>query len=158
MPILPLAFFCLLAAFPALFAPALAGEPFPPAFAAAGRTLAEPAVEEAILAALAERRVNVAGATLEISGMSARGAIPGNATLVIERIAYQPAGQRFTAVLGASTAGQQPAQRFTVAGRLRQGDPGAGPQPSPAGGRGDHRGRSAMGLGRGPDVARQRRL
>lgn len=119
MPILPFAIFCLLAAFPALFTPALAGEPLPPAFAAAGRTLAEPAIEEAILAALAERRVNVAGATLEVSGMSARGAIPGNATLAVERIAYQPAGQRFTAVLSASTGGQ-PAQRFTVAGRLRQ--------------------------------------
>ena len=33
MPILPLAIFCLLAAFPALFTPALAGEPLAPAFA-----------------------------------------------------------------------------------------------------------------------------
>ena len=40
MHILPLAIFGLLAAFWALFTPALAGEPLAPAFAAAGSTLA----------------------------------------------------------------------------------------------------------------------
>ena len=118
MPVLLLAVLCLAGATWSLLQPALADDLASPA-SAGRRTLAEPAIEQAVLAALADRRVNVGGATLEISGMSARTAIPGGATLAVERIAYQPAGQRFTAVLNAAGGGQ-PTQRFTVAGRLRQ--------------------------------------
>jgi flagellar basal body P-ring formation protein FlgA len=119
MPVLLLAVLCLLAALRMPSAPALAGEPEIMASFSAGRALAEPAIERIILAALAERRVTVAGATLELAAVSARVAIPASATLAIERLAYQPAGQRFSAVLSAATPGQ-PTQRFTVAGRLRQ--------------------------------------
>ena len=82
-------------------------------------TPADAAIAETVLAALADRRVDVAGATLEISGISARSAIPAGAELAVERLAWQPAGRRFTAVLTAAARGAPP-QRFTVAGRLRQ--------------------------------------
>jgi flagellar basal body P-ring formation protein FlgA len=119
MPVLLLAVLFMLAAVRTPFAPALADEPEIMTSFSAGRALAEPAIEKVVLAALAERRVNVAGATLELAAVSARAAIPASATLVVERLAYQPAGQRFSAVFGAA-ARNQPTQRFTVAGRLRQ--------------------------------------
>lgn len=80
---------------------------------------ADAAIAETVLAALADRRVDVAGATLEVSGISARSVIPAGAELAVERLAWQPAGRRFTAVLTAAARGAPP-QRFTVAGRLRQ--------------------------------------
>jgi flagella basal body P-ring formation protein FlgA len=119
MPVLFLVVLCLLGAVGAPFAPALASEPDIMSPFSAGRALAEPTIEKVVLAALAERRVNVAGATLELAAVSARAVIPASATLAVERLTYQPAGQRFSAVLSAAAAGQ-PTQRFAVAGRLRQ--------------------------------------
>jgi flagella basal body P-ring formation protein FlgA len=119
MPVLLLAVLCLLAVVRTPFAPAQAGQPEIMASFPAGGALAEPAIEKVVLAALAERRVNVAGATLELAAVSARAAIPASATLAVERLTYQPAGQRFSAVLSVATR-DQPTQRFTLAGRLRQ--------------------------------------
>ena len=156
MPVLLLAVLCLAGATWPLLQPALADDLASPA-AAGRRTLAEPAIEQAVLAALADRRVNVGGATLEISGMSARTAIPGGATLAVERIAYQPAGQRFTAVLNA--AGRRPADAaLHRGGQAATGHPGAGPQSASAGRRGDYRSRCGMGLDGGSGAAGQRRL
>ena len=59
-------------------------------------------LENLILAALAERRVDVVGAFIELYGASAQLAVPTNARVSVERISYQPAGQRFTAVLAAA--------------------------------------------------------
>jgi flagella basal body P-ring formation protein FlgA len=125
MRVLPLAILCFLAGAAAPFANALAVEagsiaaaPAEPSRPAA-KMLADAAIAETVLAALADRRVDVAGASLELSGVSARSAIPADAELAVERLAYQSAGQRFTAVLTAGSRGG-PLQRFTVAGRLRQ--------------------------------------
>ena len=76
-------------------------------------------LENLILAALAERRVDVVGAFIELYGASAQLAVPTNARVSVERISYQPAGQRFTAVLAAAPQDAAP-QRVTVAGRLQR--------------------------------------
>ncbi len=116
MRVLSLAILCFLAGatapFGILAAPADSSRP-------AAKMPADAAIEGTVLAALADRRVDVAGASLELSGASARSAIPADAELAVERLAYQAAGQRFTAVLTASSRGG-PTQRFAVAGRLRQ--------------------------------------
>jgi flagella basal body P-ring formation protein FlgA len=125
MRVLSLAILCFLAGAGAPFADAFAVEAggIPAAAAESSRSAAkmpaDAAISDAVLAALADRRVDVAGASLELSGVSARSAIPDDAKLAVERLAYQPAGQRFTAVLTAASRSEPP-QRFTVAGRLRQ--------------------------------------
>jgi flagellar basal body P-ring formation protein FlgA len=125
MRVLSQAILCFLAGAAAPFATALAveagGIPAAPAESSrpAAKMPADAAIAETVLAAFADRRVDVAGASLELSGVSARSAIAADAELAVERLAYQPAGRRFTAVLTAASRGVPP-QRFTVAGRLRQ--------------------------------------
>jgi Chaperone for flagella basal body P-ring formation len=125
MRVLPLAILCFLAGAGTPSAHALAveagGIPAAPAESRrpAAKMLADAAIEETVLAALADRRVDVGGGSLELSGVSARSAIAADAELAVERLTYQPAGRRFTAVLTAVSRGA-PLQRFTVAGRLRQ--------------------------------------
>jgi flagella basal body P-ring formation protein FlgA len=91
----------------------------PAASRPAAQMPADAAIAEVVLAALADRRVEVGGASLELTGVSARSAIPAGTELTVERLAWQPAGRSFTAVLTALSRGAPP-QRFTVAGRLRQ--------------------------------------
>ena len=76
-------------------------------------------IENLILTALAERRVDVVGAFIELYGASAQLAVPANGRVSVERINYQPAGQRFTAVLATAPQDAVP-QRVMVAGRLQR--------------------------------------
>ena len=124
MRTLPLAILCLCAggaAPSAALAVDVGAIPTGPAapFRPAAQMPADAAIAEVVLAALADRRVEVGGASLELTGVSARSAITAGTELTVERLAWQPAGRSFTAVLTALSRGAPP-QRFTVAGRLRQ--------------------------------------
>ena len=152
MPVLLLAVLCLLAALRTPFAPALAGEPEIMASFSAGRALAEPAIERIILAALAERRVTVAGATLELAAFSSRPARHAR-----HRTARLSAGGPAIQCRAQRRHPGQPAQRFTVAGRLRQ-EVQMPVLNRRLQGRGNHRLGSAMGFGAGSGIAGQRRL
>lgn len=113
--------------------PAVAAVPMPPRSLPAETMLApgpehtrsarvsvgETAVENIVLRALGERRIATAGARIQLTAFSARLPITFETRLSVERISYQPAGNRFIAVLVA-TGDDDIAQRFTVAGRLLQ--------------------------------------
>jgi flagella basal body P-ring formation protein FlgA len=91
-----------------------APQPTAPAGQAADAT-----VETILLRALDERGIDMSGASLELVGDFVRPARSAKMTLTVERLVFQPAGQRFTAVLAAVTPGGS-TQRFTIGGRLRQ--------------------------------------
>ncbi|MFO1113133.1 MAG: flagellar basal body P-ring formation chaperone FlgA [Rhodospirillales bacterium] len=105
-----------LAAMPA----ALAGEPLDPHDAVLRMTtqkLATAMIEDAVLAGLAGRQVDIRGATLEFTGLSATASLAADATLAIDRLSFQPATQRFVAVVVATAPGGAP-QRMSAIGRL----------------------------------------
>jgi len=79
----------------------------------------EAAVEQIVLRALSERGLAGGSAGIQLTAFSARLPITTDTRLAVERISYQPAGQRFIGVLVA-TGESGAAQRFTVAGRVLQ--------------------------------------
>ena len=99
---------------------AIAGEPLDPHDAVLRMTtqkLATAMLEDAVLAGLAARQVDVRGATLEFTGLSATASLAADAALVIDRLTFQPATQRFVAVVVATAPGLAP-QRISAIGRL----------------------------------------
>ena len=99
---------------------AIAGEPLDPHDAVLRMTtqkLATAMLEDAVLAGLAARQVDVRGATLEFIGLSATASLAADAALVIDRLTFQPATQRFVALVVATAPGLAP-QRISAIGRL----------------------------------------
>ncbi len=80
--------------------------------------LATAMLEEAVLAALAGRQVDVRGASIDFTGLSATAPLAADAALVVERISYQPATQRFVAAVLATAPGGSAPQRISAIGRL----------------------------------------
>lgn len=99
---------------------ALAGEPLDPHDAVLRMTtqkLATAMLEDAVLAGLAARQVDIRGATLDFTGLSAGASMAADATLVVDRLSFQPGTQRFVAVVVATAPGAAP-QRISAIGRL----------------------------------------
>lgn len=84
----------------------------------ATQKLATAMLEEAVLAALAGRQVDVRGASIDFTGLSATAPLAADAALVVERITYQPATQRFVAAVLATAPGGTAPQRISAIGRL----------------------------------------
>lgn len=83
----------------------------------ATQKLADAVLEDAILAALAARQVDVRSATIRFTGLSTTAMLAADAELSVERLTWQPATQRFVAVLMAKTPAA-PAQRISAIGQL----------------------------------------
>ena len=83
----------------------------------ATKRLADAVIEDVILEALAQRQVDVKGATVRFTGLSATAPVATEADLSVERINWQPATQRFYASLLAKPQ-QGEAQRISAIGQL----------------------------------------
>jgi flagella basal body P-ring formation protein FlgA len=83
----------------------------------ATKRLADAVIEDVVLEALAARQVDVRGATVRLTGLSATAAVATEAELLVERISWQPTTQRFFATLLAKPA-QGDAQRISAIGQL----------------------------------------